>query len=289
VLFSTSNTTPDNTAKSTNYAKGIYADTLIHGIKALVSYANLLAFDVNHFNKLQPGDTFTIRGIEKLVSEISEEIQQIRESGQYGMADESQLLSDFGLTSGSLVDRKKLMVPSIHYHKSIVEVSNFLENYWSGKTYNKANLSLEFNQQAEKLLLFKNISESTLAKINFSEEQLQLIKNAQLEQMIKSHLEKFRISTVAEKLRILYEVVCLSQKTSEISDLFSYLFKDFMSDNESLDYIENLAKIGSHSFLPLDKKLEKTILVVLEAYSQNLINLKTETKFSNFLRGISSI
>jgi len=107
--------------------------------------------------------------------------------------------------------------------------------------------------------------------------------------MIKSHLEKFRISTVAEKLRILYEVVCLSQKTSEISDLFSYLFKDFMSDNESLDYIENLAKIGSHSFLPLDKKLEKTILVVLEAFSQNLINLKTDTKFSNFLRSISSI
>jgi hypothetical protein len=42
----------NNRANSTNFLKGIYSDTLLTGIKALVSYANMDTFDINHFNKL---------------------------------------------------------------------------------------------------------------------------------------------------------------------------------------------------------------------------------------------
>lgn len=142
----------------------------------MVSYANLQALDVNHFNKLKPSNSFLISGVEKLVSEVYAEVEQIRESSGRGMADESQLLSEYGLSSGSLLDSKKMMVPSIHYHRSLTEVSDFLWNFWNGKTYNKANLSSELTGQPEKLAAFKLIVENTLADIKFTESQLQAIR-----------------------------------------------------------------------------------------------------------------
>ena len=90
-------------------------------------------------------------------------------------------------------------------------------------------------------------------------------------------------------MNILYEVVCLSQSSPDINELFNYLFKDFASEPECLEYIENFARIGSHGFLPLSKDLEKVILVALEAHNHSFIDLKRGTKFSSLLKNISAI
>lgn len=91
------------------------------------------------------------------------------------------------------------------------------------------------------------------------------------------------------KLKILYEVGCLAQSYPEISELFAYLFKDFEGDSDSLHCVENFTKLGRHSFLPLEKELESVILVLLEAHNQHLIDLKKDSQFSNFLKGVTHL
>ena len=94
------------------------------------------------------------------------------------MAHETQILSEFGATQGSIADKKQLMTPSIHYHTSLTEVSQFLRNYWRGNTENGANLSQEIGQDGESLIKFQNILNDTLTNVNFTEEQKTLVSQA---------------------------------------------------------------------------------------------------------------
>jgi hypothetical protein len=199
------------------------------------------------------------------------------------MADETQIYTEFTTNQGGIANKQKLMTPSLHYHKSLSEVSNFLTKYWLGETHNRANLSLELSNDAEKLAVFSSILDNTLCTFEFTKDQQAIIESAQLESTIQKYLADFEEVSYGGKINILYEVALLSYQYTEIADLFVHLIKNYVSEPGNIENMTNLSILGSRSIYPLDEQLEKIIFIILEARNTKILDEKTDTHFQKFL------
>ena len=234
---------------------GIYAKELIIALEALGRYATHDVEDVN------PKNAYTVPGIDRLVNDRFEELRHARERSDYGLADEVNILSD------PEIDVKSANTPSLHYHQSVEEWTQFLEGLWRETNAKNPSLSVEFGEDYEGLFRVNHLLRKSFSNINLSQQLQRLKPDLKFKQLITEYKPAFDEALKFRKIEILYKLAIYSFDDPVYNRVFKQLWRGFAEDEGN---VEDLVNFNQMSLTPLPEYIKYLVLVAIHAENQGL-------------------